>query len=244
MFLLFYPIMYGVRGIPGEITKDHLNIATSKSEGGLVYHREMVDDMVEKNIFTDINDILICPIEPLNLPKKLTSSLLIEFEKPLVIGPGSKKRIYLTFPVEIGVFIPSDRSAMPLDMFTFTKQKFTLYGDVKTGSICKYWKSDIHNKPPRSDPAYEGVIELYLLNPGKRWVEVTKTVLNAYMMKIYYDASMVSMRARMKIISEDISETSFIDKPLRKGMRASKEVYTTQIKQTLTGQKFIMEGGI
>lgn len=234
--------MYGNHTVPTEIMKDDLRITLTGDRGYFTYHRELCDDIVEKNIMADKGNIVICPIEPLNLPKKLSSSLLIEFEKPIVIGPGYKKRVFLTFPVEIGVFIGEDRQTKPLDIFSFGKKKFTLYGDVKTGLICKYWKSNIYEKPPRPEPHYEGILELMLTNSSKKWVEVTKTVLNAYNMKMYYDSSRVSMRARMNIIGEDISETSFLDKPVGKGMKPSREVYT-QVKQTLKGHKFIMEGG-
>ncbi len=226
-----------------EVVKDELTISVSHTDGRLLYHREFGEDVVEKELLAGKGKILICPVEPMNLPKNITSSLLVEFEKPLVVEPRYKKRVFVTFPTEIGVFTGKGKSARYIDIFGLNKPKFTLYGDVKTGSICKYWKSEVYHKLPKMDPAYEGIMDLHISNLSKRWVEVTKVVFSAYGMKIYYDSGVVSMRASMIIQGEDHSETKFIDKPLRKGMKSSKEIYVHSI-QPLKGQKFIMEGGI
>ncbi len=235
--------MYGDHVIPVEVVKDELSISVTHIDGHLLYHRELGEDVVEKELLAGKGDILICPVEPMNLPKNITSSLLVEFEKPLVVEPRYKKRVFVTFPTEIGVFTGKGKSARYIDIFGLSKPKFTLYGDVKTGSICKYWNSEVYHKLPKVDPAYEGIIDLNISNIGKRWVEVTKVVFSAYGMKIYYDSGVASMRASMIIQGEDHSETKFIDKPLRKGMKSSKEIYIHSI-QPLKGQKFIMEGGI
>ncbi len=235
--------MYGVHRISTEIVKDDLSIIVSRDEDGVLYHRVLGDVVVEKQILGATKTLLICPVEPMNLPKALTSSLLVEFQKPLVVEPGYKKRIFVTFPVEIGVFTGGGKMDRPIDIFTFGKPKFTLYGDVKTGSICKYWMSDLNHRMPDVDPAYEGIIDLNISNRGKRWVEVTKAVFNAYGMKMYYDSELVSMKAKMMIQDDDYSETEFSVKPFIDGMRLSKEVYI-QSKQPLKGSKFIMEGGI
>ena len=110
--------------------------------------------------------IFINPVEPLNTSKELTSNMLIEFEKSLLLAGGTIKTIFLTFPIEIGVFISYKEitNLLLLDVFTQAKQKFTLYGSVSNGIICKRWKSVIYSTSHSPDPMREGIIESTLRN--------------------------------------------------------------------------------
>ncbi|MFO8109566.1 MAG: DUF432 domain-containing protein [Thermoplasmata archaeon] len=235
--------MYGDYDLPFELDNDQFSITAESSEDGFTYTRAIGDDILSKDILTDKATMNISPIEPLNLPMKLTSALLIEFEKGAVLKPQSKRRLFLTFPVELGVFLYGRKEEKTIDIFSLVKPKYTLYGDVSTGTICKYWKSEIHPGIPSVDNLYEGIIELVAINNSSEWVEVHKAVFNAYGMKIFYDEKLVAMRARMAIKAEDMSITDFISKPLRKGMKESFELYLRE-KLPLRGSRFIMEGGL
>ncbi len=234
--------MYGEKRLPLDITRDGLQIRIEEEGKYWSYHRELEEETVEKKLLIDEDKIFISPVEPLNTPQELTSSLLIEFAEPVVIGPESKEKIYLTFPVEIGVFLPHGSVDEPLDIFTLAKNKYTLYGDLKTGPICKYWKSEVNRKVPDTDKLEEGVLQLYLVNNTERALEAHQTVFNAYGMKIFYSRSLVFMRGRMSIVSEDTSETMITKSPLNENMEAAREIYRS--KGPLRGEKFIMEGGI
>jgi len=119
-----------------------------------------------------------------NKPKELTPHFLIEFERSVFIEPSARRTVFVKFPVEIGVFVHGKKDFQILDVLTLNKQKFTLYGDVVSGVICKYWKSEVYSTIPDTNPVYEGVIELNITNTTARWVEVTKAVFAAYGMKI------------------------------------------------------------
>ena len=235
--------MYGEHKAPFKFERGPLIVSTEETDEGINYHREYEDKILDKTIFSKGKNIIINPIEPLNTPKALTSALLIEMDKPLVLEPKNKKRIYLTYPLEIGVFVRGKKHHKDIDIFTLVKNKYTLYGDVKTGTICKYWNSELHTSEPSPDPLHEGVLELQLFNSAEEWIEVTKSVFNAYGMVMFYDDNTVSMKGQMKIVGEEKSATRFLAEPLREGMTKSLEVFEKKV-QHLKGARFIMEGGI
>jgi hypothetical protein len=235
--------MYRYYDAPFKIVKDGITLTLEKEGERLLYRSVCADKEVEKIILASDGKVLINPVEPLNKPKELTRYLLIEFERSLVVGPGSTKRIFVTYPIEIGVFIAGSTQFEIIDILTLVKQKFTLYGDPRSGVICKYWGSEVYSSLPSVDPLHEGVIELSMTNTTTWWVEVAKAIFNAYGMKSYYNDDLVSMKATMKIMSKTLAETDFVDAPLQEGMKKSLELYTVR-RLPVVGTKFVMEVGL
>lgn len=235
--------MFGYHDIPLKIVQEGISLSVQKDRGGLVYKRDCLDEHVEKRLLATNGRILVNPVEPLNKPKALTQYLLVEFEKTLAIEPEGTEKIFLTFPIEIAVYISRDKDFEVIDILTLTRQKFTLYGDPRNGILCKYWKSDVFSTMPSVNPIQEGLMELTVANTNAQWVEITKAVFNAYGMKLHYSNTMVSMKASINLKTRNRAETDFLDSPLKKGMKKSLEVYATR-KMSLTAPKFIMEFGL
>jgi hypothetical protein len=235
--------MFGYHEMPLQIEQDGISLSLQKQGDSLIYKRSCLEQEIEKTLLTGTGKILLNPVEPLNKPKAVTQLLLIEFEKSLVLKPRVKRTIFVTFPIEIAACISSKKELEVIDIFSLSRQKFTLYGDPQNGVICKYWKSPVSSTAPRLNTLQEGFIELALVNANSAWVELTKAVFDAYGMKLYYNDSMVSMKASMEIKSRQIAETNFIDAPFQKGMSKSLEVYTARKLSILT-TKFIMEHGL
>lgn len=234
--------MFGSYDVPLTIDKEEIHISIEKLDGVLLYRRECRDEKEEKIILAARSKILINPIEPLNRPKTITTSFLIEFGKTVMVQPKATMKIFLKFPVETGVFTSQNNHFDILDVFTLTKPKFTLYGDPHNGVICKYFLSDVYSSIPSVNYLHEGVLELTITNTTVRWIEVTKAVFSAYGMKIYYSDTMVSMRANM-MLEKEIAETDFYEKPLKTGMEKSLEYYTARMIPVIT-TKFVMEMGL
>ena len=235
--------VFGTYVIPFKIEEKELCISVEKEADISFYRSEYLHEKEEIKLLTSDSNILINPIEPLNKPKEITPYLLIDFENSFVIGPGAKKMVYITFPVEMGVFISENTNFRIIDILTLSNQKFTLYGDPREGLICKYWKSEVYSSIPYAHPLHEGIIELNITNVTNYWLKVTKAVFNAINMKIYYNNDIVSMKAKMKILSEHMAETDFINYPLITGMKKSLELYTTRKISVIT-PKFVMESGL
>ncbi len=202
--------MYGYHDLPVDVEEEGISISMEKLGEQWVYRRKFGDEEVEKLILGDDKCLIINPVEPLNTPKEITPNLLIEFEKTLLIGAGEKKQVFLTFPVEIGIFISgkTKKNLEILDVLSLVGQKFTLYGEVSNGVVCKYWKSRVYTAPPDLNPLQEGVLELTLRNSSSEWAKISKVVFSAYGMKLYYDGG-VFMKARMDILNRNSAETSF-----------------------------------
>jgi len=202
--------MYGDYDLPFSVEKEEISITVEKIEKLWVYRRTLGEDTEEKLILGEGKHIIINPVEPLNTPKEITPNLLIEFEKALLLAGGIKREIFLTFPIEIGVFIADkgNKNLQLLDVFTLARQKFTLYGPVSNGIVCKHWKSGIYSVPPSPNPLQEGVMELVLRNTTSDWISISKAVFSAYGMRLYYDTD-VFMKAHMDIRSKNTAETGF-----------------------------------
>lgn len=235
--------MFGYYDIPLEIVKEGISLSLERAGADFIYKSECADTKVEKLLLARTGKVLINPVEPLHKPKELTSALLIEFDKNLVVEPGTTRKIFVTYPIEIGVLVSTKTHVEVLDILTLVRQKFTLYGDPRSGVICKYWRSNVYSSTPSVDPLHEGVMELTIINTTAEWVAVTKAVFNAYGMKIYYNDDLVAMKASLKIAPRQLSETGFVDAPLKTGMMKSLELYTAR-KIAITTTKFVMEAGL
>lgn len=202
--------MYGIYNPPFSVEKEGISISVERVEKRWVYKRTLGEDNVEKVILGDEKNIVVNPVEPINTPKELTPNILIEFEKTLLLAAGARKKIFLTFPIEIGVFISDkgNKNLQLLDVLTLARQKFTLYGPVANGIICKHWKSGIYQVLPSLNPLQEGTMELTLRNTTSDWASISKAVFNAYGMRLYYEGDVLT-KARMNILDKNTAETSF-----------------------------------
>lgn len=235
--------LYGYHNIPFDIQEEGITLHAKSEKDSLHYIREFNEEKIEKLILTKNQKILINPIEPLHMPREITPYLLVKPENPIVIEPKTRRSIYMKFPIEIGVFIIGAEEYNVLDIMTLVRQKLTLYGEIRGGVICKFWKSEIFDSIPQVDPIKEGVMELTINNTTARWHEITQPVFNAYGMKLYYHDKTVSMRAGLKIYTGGIGETEFFDTPIYKGMSKSIELYTARMIP-VKSPKFIMEWGL
>lgn len=212
--------MYGYYDPPFSVEQEGITISVERTGDKWTYRRTFGNDEVEKLILGDRKRIIINPVEPLNTPKEITPNLLIEFEKTLLLAGGEKRQIFLTFPIEIGIFI-SDlgyKNPQLIDVLTLVKQKFTLYGEVSNGVVCKYWKSNLYSASPVLNPLQEGIMELTLRNASSEWASISKAVFSAYGMRLYYDGD-AFMKARMDILNRNTAETGFDMQPINGEMK-------------------------
>ena len=236
--------MYGSVETPFKKKIGENMIGISKIRGGYLYIRKNREtgDEVKKRISSRKGEVRINPIEPVNLPDFVTPFLMLEYREPMLLSPRGKAKFFVKFPVEIGVFILEKDSRAKLDIFSLIRPKYTLYGDVETGKICRYHQSKAYAKIPKADPLEEGVMEISVKNGTGKWLEMKRGVFNAINMKIYHSEKLVSMRANIKLIDEDKAENHFRSRGLEKGMEKSIEMYNPKI--SMIQPTFKMESGI
>ncbi len=235
-------VPWGPHESPVQLDLEGVIITLEKQDTGFVYRRQGAGEEIEKLVLSKTGKLYLSPVEPVNKPAVVSNHLLVELAKPLMVEPQSARSIFITFPIEIAISVGRKHAGENIiDMFTFSRSKHTLYGSIKDGLICKYWRSDIFTAFPEVNPLKEGIVQLEIQNPTAGWAEVTKTVLSAQGMKIYFGENLVTLNAVMKIINDHDAETSFIDSPLRTGLTAAVEQFSTKL---LSQQgKTLMEGG-
>ena len=234
-------MIYGDHELPLKIETDGLSITMERLGDIIRYTRDLGDSIVEKQIATKVDRVIIHPVEPMLLPQQLTRLLLVDFEVPLNIQPGKSVEINLSVPVDIAVFPYEKNTGEPLDVFTLARTKLTLFGTPDTGHICRYWRSSIVEKPSTVEVHKEGWLSLTIRNDTGSWVQVNRTILEGHAMKLFFNENLVRMRGKMKITGKRLAETSVSDKSPQRGMTKSLEVMSQGLLKAFTG-KFIMEG--
>ncbi|MDW7738524.1 MAG: DUF432 domain-containing protein [Bacillota bacterium] len=223
-------IPWGPHKIPVAIELQGINLSIEKNKDGYLYNRKGAGEEIGKLLMTGKGNFLLNPVEPFHKPAAVSTHLLVELSKPVVIEPRSSKKIFATYPLEIVALISQKGNiACVVDTISMTKLKYTLYGGIKDGLVCRYWKSEFFIDIPAVNPLEMGILQLELVNSTGRWIEVNKTVLSAHGMKIYYNTRLVSVSAEMKISNDVTAETNFVDKPIKPGMTKAFEQFSTRL---------------
>ncbi len=238
----FSALPWGPHRLPVKLALDDLSLSLEKSGTGYLYRREDQSGSVEKLVQSGKGEIYLCPVEPFHYPAGISQHLLLELAHPVLLEPRKSAKLFLTAPLDIAVNYTRKRGEdAVLDRFSFLKPKLSLYGPVKSGLICRYWLSTIHENIPHLNPLAEAVLQLKINNGGNRWAEVSQVVFSAQAMKIYYNPQLVAMQATMKINNDLTAETTFIDEPLKAGMRKAPEQFSARLL-SLPGRMVMEEG--
>ncbi|MDD1678522.1 MAG: DUF432 domain-containing protein [Methanomicrobiales archaeon] len=220
-----------------------LKLGVEKRAGLNVYYRDLAGDHKEKVLGPESAPLVIHPVEPISVPKQVTLFLEISFDSVL-LGPTAKKTIFLTFPIEIGVFLEAGSATEMLDTFSYLPSKFSLYGTPKTGVITKWYRSRVYSDAPTVDMKKEGVLRLEIENTTKDFAEVARAVFEANGMVLYFDQDQVGMNAQMTIKSSLTAETSFFECPYQEGMEKAIELRTAKKIPIVGGHKIIRLSGV
>ncbi len=208
------------------------------------YRRECRQECVEKIVASASQAVFIHPVEPINLPKEVTRYLEIVFP-PVIIEPESKKTVFLTFPVEIGIFVSAKDDYQLLDVFSRCLPKYSLYGLPENGVITRYHESPVSESYGETDPSCEGVLQLDIRNTSRGWVEVSRAVFESYFMPIYF-GDLVAMSGEMVIFSKMIAETRIYERPFRQGMELAIPAIKARklLLVNVEKKEFLMEHGM
>jgi len=234
--------VYGVHPLPYDYRDDLITLHAGPEGESSRYLRVIDGERVEKILGDDEKHLLINPVEPINLPVPLGRHLEIAFP-PVVLRPGAERKIYLTFPVEIGVFLGWEGNYDILDLFSFAPVKFSLYGTPNTGIITRWYYSATHGSPPGVDRLREGVLELTLKNRSADYIEVSRTIFERSEMRIFY-GELVAMTAVMEIYSHVVAQTIFSSRQAFPGLAESLSLYTAQKIPVVQHKGFLMEHGV
>ena len=234
--------MFGKHKIPRTIKEGRLLLELQSQNGGIRYRRTIEDAAEEKLILGSPENFRISPVEPCNTPKAIACHLMIRSEVPILVEPKGQANVYLTFPLEIGVFLDKGESEM-IDVFSLVPQRFSLYGEPRTGVLCRYWQSPVLTKPGNLRPFYEGLLQLNIKNSSSTWVRMSRVIIEAVSMKIYYDSEMAGLKGQVNLLSRTTAEIWCRNSPIKEGMEKADELFEGK-KLALGEHKFIMSEGL
>ncbi len=84
----------------------------------------------------------LLPLPPFYVPSKVADHLMIELETPIMVSEEIK--FWVEGPYEMDLRVNGRRIAI----LTPLKVKHTLYGDMDTGVVCRYYRSPVYEEPP------------------------------------------------------------------------------------------------
>ena len=239
------PMIYGDHEPPLDLTVRDQRIIVTKEGPGLHYRRVSTTDpdAIAFEMATSAGGtIMIHPVEPFRCPKDIAGHLLVELRSPYRIKPRSNGKIFLTFPIEIGVFIKTGKAIRLMDVFCFSKPKFTVYGNLRAGHLSRYHKSDILFKPSRPDPLELGIMAVTISNHTGEWIDVNRMLFGGYDMKIYFTSKTVTMNALMTIKTRALAITDVKAIPSQQGVCRSRDILNPKLIPERTTRS-VMEGG-
>jgi hypothetical protein len=236
--------MFGRVTYPGTYESKEHGFRIEHDGNSFVYLRENGNTVIEKHLPQHGTSIVVHPVEPINLPREVTRCLEIVFP-PVLMAPESHETVFLTFPLEYGVFFRTDEDYQLLDVFSRCIPKYSLYGTPESGVITRYHESDISGQEKESDRTRNGILRLEIRNESRGWVEVSRAVFDSYFMPIYFD-TVAGMVGEMKIYSRLMAQTNILDRTFREGMEPALPIIRARkiMNIDLERKGFLMEHGV
>ena len=242
---------YGKFNFDYSINFQGLKLGFEDKNGMYHYKRNIVGWKHESNIASQTGIFYLQPIEPLNLPDNVTDFIEIQF-KEITIEPNGKAVVFLTMPIEIGVFLEAKNGERNLlDIVTFCHPKFSLYGAASRGVITRFHESEVYSMPPAVDNYKEGLLRLEIENNTDEWATVGRVVIYQKGLILYFDETTVSACAKMIVRTSDVSDVVGIAQPIRDGMTESIQVFESRkttpfcnIEGALLDSTFTMDMGM
>lgn len=241
---------YGTFSFDYAVNFSKLSISIEQKMDSYSYHRKLGKWKRDTNISLKNGRLILHPVEPLYIPGSITDYLEVRFDE-IMIEPRGTSILFLTFPIEIGVFLEASGVESVLDIVSFKLPKYSLYGSANRGVITRWHKSLVSSYPPRVKNYEEGVLRLQIENTTNDWVNVSRAVIHEKGMQIYFDEHFVSMAADMVITDPNTATVTGVDRPLHEGMIRSLRMYEPRRSTTfsnvsglLVDTTFIMDMGL
>ncbi|MBU7043660.1 MAG: DUF432 domain-containing protein [Theionarchaea archaeon] len=235
--------MFGTYDIGTSVAVDTFSLTVYRDGRVFTYERKSGSDIVLSTRISSASSFLVHPVEPVTQPKEISHHLLIQLAESLSLAPKSHMTCYVTFPIEIAVYVSAKGEKAQIDAFTLTQPKYTLYGTPEQGEVCKFWKSALRTAIPAVDPQCEGIMKVLITNTSHNWITLTKMVFDAYTMKIFFK-DFAAMNATMEIISNGTARTGFVNHPLKDSMKKAVELFVLRKIPIVEKGGYLMEWGV
>ncbi len=229
--------MFGSFRPPFELSDFDVKVFL-RHEGTWTYRRSGEKSL--ERVVTGYPLFHVHPIEPLQLPSPVARALYIKFEEALTFQPNSTTVLYLTFPLEVGVFLDHKEAPQLLDVLSLTPPRMTLYGERLTGLICRYHSSAVYFSPPDVEPMKFGILKLEVHNLT-HWETLSRVVLPSHGMKLFFKNGLASMFAIIKIQDRERASVECLTRSFEEDADEAIEVYPLK-RLSAQSRKLTMEG--
>jgi len=234
--------VFGRHTVPFRLEESGISIETRRDGQFTLYERVSPFERVEKRLGFTEGALTVNPVEPVNLPQEVTNAVEFHFA-PIAVMPLSEVSVFLTFPVEAGVFSGAGDTFTLIDVFSLAQPKYSLYGTPERGIITRHVETEVSNDAPTVNPLEEGVLSLRIRNTGRDWVWVSRAVFESSSLRIFYGPH-AAMSAEMVVYSRLLGETWVNRTPPAKGMREALRVYPTRRSLIPEKASYLMEYGV
>ncbi len=219
---------YGKFPITYAVNFQGLSLSVDQEKGMYHYRRALGNWKTEKNVSMSNGSLLIHPVEPLNLPDNVTDFLEIGFD-PIMIEPEGRCVVFVTMPIEIGVFIESESGETEvLDIVSYIYPKYSMYGNSSRGVITRHHTRSVYYYPPNVRNYQSGLLKLEIENRTNGWVNIGRVVLYQKGLFLYFDEHIAASTATVVITSPDVATVTGIDYPIREGMTPANRVFVSR----------------
>jgi len=219
---------YGRFPLLSSLNFEGLSLSITQENGMYHYKRAIGNWKTEYDISVKGGNLLFHPVEPLNLPDNVTDFLEIGFD-PVIIEPNGKCTVFLTMPVEIGVFLESEHGLTDiLDIITYVYPKYSLYGSANRGVITRYHKSKVYYHPPAVKNHEAGILKLEIENKSEEWVTVGRVIVYQKGLFLYFDESHVIASVSMVLGSSEVASVTGLEVPFTENMTPALRLYESR----------------
>lgn len=155
------------------------------------YRRMTSSGIVEKIIAVRMPNLEIefVPIHSLYTPSFKTDYMFLRLMQPIFVSRNSVTDIFVSVPIEIGLFFTGNEIREPFDIFSCAPScsRYALYGDPDQGTLCKYAKVVIHTRKEKLDRYICGGLKITIDNELGTGISLGKVVFPLQDHDIYYN---------------------------------------------------------
>ena len=112
--------------------------------------------------------------------------VMLRFPESIVLLPGESVSLYAVSPADVAVFVEAGRESKLIDWFSPLKVKLAVYGSLSEGLLCRSYTTRVLDEAESDTVFGEAVFRLTVENSTKRSASLSRLVLPAEQMTLYY----------------------------------------------------------
>ncbi|MCD6195537.1 MAG: DUF432 domain-containing protein [Staphylothermus sp.] len=183
-------MVYGVLDRGRFVVGDYV-LVIEKFGKGLRYRRLLGERVVFDSFIVGASRLVLVPIYPVLVPKKITRFVLVEYSGFVDVGPGHSVSFYIYVPVDFAVYSYGSRGYSVVDVFEGVNPKYAVYGPIlglERGEaiIARYYRSEIYYEDPGPRPGL-AVTRVHVVNNTDSWARVSKILIDSNIATLYYE---------------------------------------------------------